>query len=60
MPVYKRGRTYWFHFYLEQGEHIQKSTGQHNLRVARQMEAACRTALAKGEMDNRVQACSAP
>ena len=40
---------YWFHF-LFNGEHIQKSTKQGNPRTARQMEAAHRTALAKGEI----------
>jgi integrase len=48
MAIFKRGRTYWFHFWWD-GEHIQRSTRQGNPRVARQMEAACRTALAKGE-----------
>jgi hypothetical protein len=32
------------------GEHIQKSTKQGNPRTARQMEAAFKTALAKGEV----------
>lgn len=49
MPIYKRGKTYWFHFHFN-GEHIQKSTKQGNPRVARQIEAAHRTALAKGEV----------
>ena len=40
---------YWYHF-LWNGEHIQRSTKQGNPRVARQMEAAFRTALAKGEV----------
>src|SRR5438105_1451972 len=48
MGVFKRGRVYWYHF-LFNGEHVQESTKQGNPRVARQMEAAHRTALAKGE-----------
>ena len=49
MAIFKRGRVYWFHFYFS-GQHVQQSTKQGNPRVARQMEAACRTALAKGEV----------
>jgi integrase len=49
MAIFKRGRTYWFHFWWN-GEHIQRSTRQGNPRVARQMEAAHKTALAKGEV----------
>jgi integrase len=49
MSIFKRGRVYWFHFTFN-GEHIQRSTKQGNPRVARQMEAAFRTALAKGEV----------
>jgi integrase len=41
--------VYWYHF-LFNGEHVQKSTKQGNPRTARQMKAACRTALAKGEV----------
>lgn len=48
MAIFKRGRVYWYHF-LFNGEHVQKSTRQGNPRTARQMEAAQRTALAKGE-----------
>lgn len=44
----KRG-VYWFNFWWN-GRHIQRSTGQGNPDVARQMEAACKTALAKGEV----------
>ena len=40
---------YWYHF-LFNGKHIQKSTKQGNPRIARQIEAAFKTALAKGEM----------
>jgi integrase len=48
MSIFKRGRVYWFHFIFS-GEHIQRSTKQGNPRVARQIEAAHKTALAKGE-----------
>ena len=49
MSIFKRGNVYWYHF-LFNGEHIQKSTKQGNPRIARQIEAAYRTALAKGEV----------
>ena len=49
MAIFKRGKIYWFHFVFN-GEHIQKSTKQTNARVARQMEAAHKTKLAKGEV----------
>lgn len=49
MAVFKRGKNYSYHFYFN-GQHVQKSTKQGNPRVARQMEAAHRTALAKGEV----------
>ena len=48
MSIFKRGNVYWYHF-LFNGEHVQKSTKQGNPRTARQIEAAHRTALAKGE-----------
>jgi len=49
MSIFKRGRVYWYHFVFN-GEHVQESTKQGNPRVARQMEAAHRTSLAKGEV----------
>ena len=49
MSIFKRGSVYWYHF-LFNGEHVQRSTKQGNPRVARQIEAAYRTALAKGEV----------
>ena len=49
MSIFKRGTTYWYHF-LHEGRHIQRSTKQGNPRIARQIEAAYRTALAKGEV----------
>lgn len=52
MAIFKRGRIYWYHFVFN-GQHVQESTKQGNPRVARQMEAAHRTALAKGEVGFR-------
>ncbi len=52
MAIFKRGRVYWYHFWFN-GQHVQESTKQGNPRVARQMEAAHRTALAKGEVGIR-------
>lgn len=52
MAIFKRGRVYWYHFIFN-GKHIQQSTKQGNPRVARQIEAAHRTALAKGEVGIR-------
>ena len=49
MGIFKRGKVYWYHFYFN-NEHIRKSTKQGNPRVARQIEAAHRTALAKGDV----------
>lgn len=49
MSVFKRGKNYSYHFIFN-GEHIQRSTKQGNIRVARQMEAAHKTRLAKGEV----------
>lgn len=49
MSIFKRGNIYWFHF-LFAGQHVQRSTKQGNPRTARQIEAAFRTALAKGEV----------
>ena len=52
MAIFKRGRVYWYHFIFN-GEHVQASTKQGNPRTARQMEAAHKTALAKGEVGIR-------
>src|SRR5450631_1654110 len=49
MSIYKRGRVYWYKF-MWSGEIVRKSTRQGSDKVARQMEAAHRTALAKGEL----------
>lgn len=47
--IYKRGKrkTYWYKF-MWQGQLVRQSTKQGNDKVARQMESAHRTALAKG------------
>jgi integrase len=52
MSIFKRGNVYWYHFWFN-GQHVQESTKQGNPRVARQMEAAHRTSLAKGEVGIR-------
>jgi integrase len=52
MSIFKRGKVYWYHFIFS-GQHVQESTKQGNPRVARQIEAAHRTALAKGEVGIR-------
>ena len=49
MAIYKRGRVYWYQFVFN-NRRIQCSTKQGNPRVARQIEAAHRTRLAKGEV----------
>jgi hypothetical protein len=49
MSIYKRGGVYWFKF-MWNGQLIRESTKQCNDKVARQIEAARRTALAKGEV----------
>jgi len=46
------GGVYWYHFIFN-GKHIQESTKQGNPKLARNMEAAHRTALAKGEVGFR-------
>ena len=45
--IYKRGKVYWYKF-MWQGKLIRESTKQGNDKVARQMESAHRTSLAKG------------
>jgi integrase len=52
VSLYKRGGVYWYHFIFN-GRHFQETTKQGNPRVARQMEAAHRTSLAKGEVGLR-------
>jgi len=48
----RKGGVYWYHFYFN-GQHVQESTKQGNPRVARNMESAHRTSLAKGEVGLR-------
>src|SRR6516225_4266914 len=48
MAVYKRGGTYWYEFQFN-GERIQQSAQTSNKEAARQIEAAHRVRLAKGE-----------
>jgi integrase len=48
MAIYKRGETYWYEFQFN-GERIQQSAQTGNKDAARQIEAAHRVRLAKGE-----------
>jgi integrase len=50
--IYKRGKFYWYKF-MWQGKLIRESTRQGNDKVARNMESAHRTSLAKGEVGIR-------
>ena len=54
MSVYKRGKKgiYWYEF-VHDGKRIRKSTQQRNQNLARQMEAAHRVGLVKGELGIR-------
>jgi len=52
MAIFKRGKFYWYHFVFN-GEHVQESTKQSNRQLAKNMEAAHRTSLAKGEVGFR-------
>ena len=52
MSIYKRGGIYWYKF-MWKGKVIRESTKQGNDKVARQMESAHRTSLAKGEVGLR-------
>ena len=49
MAIYKKRGMYWYSFWWD-GVHVQKCTNQGNAKVARQMESAHKTKLAKGEM----------
>ena len=46
MAIYKRGKTYWYKFMFD-GQLIRATTKQGNDKVARRLEAAERTRLAK-------------
>jgi integrase len=50
--IYKRGKFHWYRFMWD-GKLIRKSTRQGNGQVARNMESAHRTSLAKGEVGIR-------
>jgi integrase len=50
--IYKRGEVYWYKF-MWSGKLVRESTRQGNDRVARNMESAHRTSLAKGEVGIR-------
>jgi len=52
MSIYKRGGVYWYKFQWK-GVLVRESTKQGNDKVARQMEAAHKTSLAKGEVGIR-------
>ena len=52
MAVYRRGKIWWYKF-VWNGESIRESTKQSNKRSRKQMEAAHRTSLAKGEVGIR-------
>ena len=52
MAIYKRGNVYWYKF-MWQGKMIGESSKQGNDKVARNMESAHRTSLAKGEVGSR-------
>ena len=52
MSIYKRGKVYWYKFRWN-GELIRESTKQRSDRVARTIESAHRTSLAKGEVGLR-------
>jgi integrase len=54
MAVYKQPKSkYWWYKFVWNGEPVRESTKQTNKRVAEQMQAAHRTALAKGEVGIR-------
>jgi len=52
LSIYKRGEMYWYKF-MWNGELVRESTKQGNDKIARQMEAAHKTSLAKGEVGIR-------
>jgi integrase len=52
MSIYKRGGVYWYKFQWK-GELVRESSKQGNDKLARQMEAAHKTSLAKGEVGIR-------
>jgi integrase len=50
--IYRRGKLYWYKFMWD-GKLVRESTRQGNDKVARNMESAHRTSLAKGEVGIR-------
>jgi hypothetical protein len=50
--IYKRGKIYWYKF-MWQGKLVRESSKQGNDKIARNMESAHRTSLAKGEVGIR-------
>jgi integrase len=52
LMIYKRGKVYWYKF-MWHGNLVRESSRQGNDKVARQMESAHRTSLAKGEVGIR-------
>src|SRR6266404_4610550 len=50
--IYKRGKVYWYKF-MWKGLLVRESTKQGNDKVARNMQSAHRTSLAKGEVGIR-------
>src|SRR5215471_11000743 len=52
MAIYKRGKIWWYKFRWN-GQEVRESTKQGNDKVARTIEAAHRTSLAKGEVGIR-------
>jgi integrase len=50
--IYKRGKVYWYKF-IWNGKLVRESTKQGNDKVARNMQSAHRTSLAKGEVGIR-------
>jgi integrase len=50
--IYKRGKFYWYKF-MWKGTLVRESTKQSNDKIARNMESAHRTSLAKGEVGLR-------
>jgi integrase len=50
--IYKRGKVYWYKF-IWNGNLVRESTKQGNDKVARNMQSALRTSLAKGEVGIR-------
>ncbi len=54
MAIFKRGDVYWYEFVFN-CKRIQASSKQGNQRVAREIEAAHRTALARGDRHSEAQ-----